>query len=177
MAARELLLYDYRHRLFPAVKEGASAAWDGWGIDFENVTNSTAQPTPRDHYSSLFLTVNHTDDPIDDLRQFIKALNRDRRTNMRVVVADDSRSDGGSRCGVFLQDGSTGLPDKDTYTSHNTNNVQSDSTFERDATDFPIDTPSPTSAQGLSMHLYPWMMHEELTSLLWYVPTTLGSDP
>ena len=48
----------------------------------------------------------------------------------------------GDAVAVYLEDGTTGLPEKDTYTSHNTNNVQSDSTFERDATSFPIDTPS-----------------------------------
>ena len=42
---------------------------------------------------------------------------------------------------IHLDDG-TGLVDKDTYTSHNTANVQSDSTFERDATTFPVDTPT-----------------------------------
>lgn len=42
---------------------------------------------------------------------------------------------------IHLDDG-TGLTDKDTYASHNTNNLQSDSTFERDATNFPIDTPA-----------------------------------
>lgn len=41
---------------------------------------------------------------------------------------------------VFLRSGS--LPDKTQYTSHNTANVQGDSTFERDATNFPIDTAS-----------------------------------
>jgi hypothetical protein len=43
---------------------------------------------------------------------------------------------------VFLKGGSTSLPDKAQYTSHNVNNVQGDSTFERDATNFPIDTPA-----------------------------------
>jgi hypothetical protein len=43
---------------------------------------------------------------------------------------------------VALEDGTTGLPDKTQYTSHNTNNSQSDSTFERDSGNFPNDTPS-----------------------------------
>lgn len=45
------------------------------------------------------------------------------------------------RIAVYLEDGSTTLPDKDTYTSHNTNNAQSDSTFERDSGAMPNDTP------------------------------------
>lgn len=48
----------------------------------------------------------------------------------------------GDRIAVYLEDGSTTLPDKDTYTSHNTNNVQSDSTFERDTGAMPNDTPT-----------------------------------
>lgn len=45
---------------------------------------------------------------------------------------------------VYLEDGSTGLPDKDQYTGHATNNVQSGSTFEQDAAGggFPNDTPT-----------------------------------
>lgn len=43
---------------------------------------------------------------------------------------------------VFLEDGSTAKPDKAQYTSHATLNAVSDSTFERDTTDFPIDTPT-----------------------------------
>jgi len=42
---------------------------------------------------------------------------------------------------VYPEDGSTGLPDFTQYTSHNTNNTQSGSTFDRDATSFPNDTP------------------------------------
>lgn len=109
MTVRDRLLYDYRHRLFPASKAGDSDAWEGGGIDFENAGASTTQPTPREHYSSLFLTVNHTDNPINDFRQFIKALNRDRCTDMRVVVTEDSSGDSDSpRCKLSLQDGDTG---------------------------------------------------------------------
>jgi len=42
---------------------------------------------------------------------------------------------------VYLEDGSTELPDKAQYESHISNNVQSDSTFDKDAGSFPIDTP------------------------------------
>jgi hypothetical protein len=43
---------------------------------------------------------------------------------------------------VYLESGSTGLPSKTQYTSHNTSNVQSGSTFDRDSTSFPNDTPT-----------------------------------
>lgn len=43
---------------------------------------------------------------------------------------------------VAERDGTTILPLKTQYTSHNTNNVQGDATFERDAVTFPNDTPS-----------------------------------
>lgn len=109
MSARDLLLYDYRHRLFPATKEGEKVDWDGWGINFESPANSTATPTPRDHYSSLFLTVNHTNDPIHDFKQFIKALNRDRRTNMQVVVTEGHSANKKTRCKISLREGDTGL--------------------------------------------------------------------
>jgi hypothetical protein len=42
---------------------------------------------------------------------------------------------------VFLEDGTSGLPDKSQFTSHATNNVLSGSTFEMDAA-LPTDTPS-----------------------------------
>jgi hypothetical protein len=48
----------------------------------------------------------------------------------------------GDRVAVYLKHASLSLPDKAQYTSHNTANVQADSTFERDATTFPIDTPA-----------------------------------
>jgi hypothetical protein len=58
------------------------------------------------------------------------------------VIASVSNTRIGDWITVYLQEGTTGLPQKTTYTSHNTANVQSDSTFERDAVTFPIDTPS-----------------------------------
>ena len=43
---------------------------------------------------------------------------------------------------VYLEDGSTGLPDKGQYGSHATNNTQSGTTFDiANGTTFPIDTP------------------------------------
>lgn len=48
----------------------------------------------------------------------------------------------GDRVAVYLKHATQSIPDKAQFTSHNTANVQSDSTFERDATSFPIDTPS-----------------------------------
>ncbi|MBU0572692.1 hypothetical protein KKH23_02905 [Patescibacteria group bacterium] len=50
----------------------------------------------------------------------------------------------GDRIAVYLESGSTTLPDKAQYTSHATLNAQSDSTFDRNASDgaFPIDTPT-----------------------------------
>jgi hypothetical protein len=50
----------------------------------------------------------------------------------------------GDRIAVYLEDGSTTLPDKAQYVSHATLNAQSDSTFDRVAGGgaFPIDTPS-----------------------------------
>jgi len=50
----------------------------------------------------------------------------------------------GDDIAVYLEDGSTGLPDKDQYTGHASNNSQSDSTFEQNAAGggFPNDTPS-----------------------------------
>jgi len=47
----------------------------------------------------------------------------------------------GDRVAVYLKHPTLPLPKKDQYTSHNTANVQGDSTFERDATNFPNDTP------------------------------------
>lgn len=56
------------------------------------------------------------------------------------LVISNTRA--GDRIAVYLENGSTTLPDKAQYTSHNTNNVQSDSTFDRDSGTFPIDTPA-----------------------------------
>lgn len=49
----------------------------------------------------------------------------------------------GDDIAVYLESGTTGLPDKDQYTGHATNNVQSGSTFDQDAAGggFPNDTP------------------------------------
>jgi hypothetical protein len=60
-------------------------------------------------------------------------------TSVNVIVGNTRVDDD---IAVYLESGTTGLPDKATYTSHNTNNAQGDSTFERDATDFPVDTPA-----------------------------------
>ncbi|HLE49989.1 MAG TPA: hypothetical protein VI791_02520 [Patescibacteria group bacterium] len=47
------------------------------------------------------------------------------------------------RIAIYLEDGSTTLPDKDTYASHATNNAQGDATFERTTgTAMPNDTPT-----------------------------------
>jgi hypothetical protein len=43
---------------------------------------------------------------------------------------------------VFLEEGATGLPKTDQYTSHATANVQGDATMDRDTGTFPNDTPS-----------------------------------
>ena len=50
----------------------------------------------------------------------------------------------GDRIAVYLEDGSTTLPDKAQYTSHATNNIQSRSAFDQDTAGggFPNDTPS-----------------------------------
>jgi len=62
------------------------------------------------------------------------------RTPYTSVVVKVSNTVSGDRVGVFLDDGS-GEIDKDTYTSHATNNSQSDSTLEIQE-DIPIDTPA-----------------------------------
>jgi hypothetical protein len=64
---------------------------------------------------------------------------REPYTSVTVTVSNTRADD---VIAVYLEDGTTGLPDKDTYTSHATNNVQSDSTFDKDSGSFPIDTPS-----------------------------------
>lgn len=56
------------------------------------------------------------------------------------VVITNTRVD--DRIAVYLQDGSTGLPNKAQYTSHNTNNGVGTYAFDRDAVNFPVDTPT-----------------------------------
>lgn len=59
--------------------------------------------------------------------------------SINLVISNTRQYD---RVAVYLKHASLTLPDKAQYTSHNTANVKSDSTFERDATSFPNDTPS-----------------------------------
>ena len=56
------------------------------------------------------------------------------------VSITNTRQD--DRIAVYLESGTTTLPDKTTYTSHNINNAQGDITFERDTGAMSLDTPT-----------------------------------
>ena len=60
-------------------------------------------------------------------------------TAITVSISNTRQDD---RIAVYLESGTTTLPDKTTYTSHNVNNAQGDITFERDTGAMSLDTPT-----------------------------------
>lgn len=54
---------------------GDPDAWDGWAYNWDYAECSTCEPTAREGNATAYVTVNHTDDPVKDLRDFIRAFN------------------------------------------------------------------------------------------------------
>jgi hypothetical protein len=108
----EQLMKAFRFQL-----QGDPDACDGWAYNWDYTECSTAHPTPRDEdgYSTMFLTCNNTDSPVQDFKSFLRAVNQSpnpqilRGGLLKLELSNSDDGDDSKRTVIIKQDGNVVL--------------------------------------------------------------------